>query len=80
MITQQVRLPKWGTTMQEAYIAKILVAIGDSVSKGQVLVSIETDKVAIEVESPFQGVVRDISVREGDVVSVGTVLLTVNVL
>jgi len=80
MAIQQVRLPRWGTTMQEAHIAKILVVAGDSVSKGQMLLSIETDKVATEMESPFQGVVRDILVSEGDVVPVNTVLLTVDVL
>jgi len=42
--------------------------------------SAETGKVTTEVESPFHGVVSDILVREDDVVSVGTVLLTVNVL
>lgn len=73
----EVLLPKWGTTMQEADIVEILVAVGDTVSEGQPLVSIETDKVETEVESPYAGVVRAIRAAEGQSIAVGEVLLTV---
>lgn len=75
--TQDVVLPKWGTTMREADIAEILVAVGDSVSEGQSLLSIETDKVETEIESPYAGTVVEIRVAEGDVVPVGGVLLVI---
>ncbi len=76
---QEVVLPKWGTTMQEADIAEILVSVGDAVAEGQPLVSIETDKVETEVESPCSGVVREIRVAIGEVVPVGGVLIVIDV-
>jgi len=77
MARQEVVLPKWGTTMQEADVAEIFVAVGDTVTEGQSLLSIETDKVETEVESPYAGSVAEIAVAEGDVVPVGGVLLVI---
>lgn len=75
--TQEVVLPKWGTTMQEADIAEILVSVGDTVTNGQPLVAIETDKVETEIESPYAGVVREIRVAVDETVPVGGVLLVI---
>jgi pyruvate dehydrogenase E2 component (dihydrolipoamide acetyltransferase) len=44
---------------------------GDTVSKGEPIVEIETDKVTVEVEAPASGVLRDVSAQPGDVVPVG---------
>ncbi|MBI3537047.1 MAG: 2-oxo acid dehydrogenase subunit E2, partial [Chloroflexi bacterium] len=44
---------------------------GDAVKKGEPLMEIETDKAAVEIESPADGILRDISARAGDVVPVG---------
>lgn len=74
---QNVVLPKWGTTMQEADVAEILVTAGETVAEGQALLSIETDKVETDVESPCSGVVSEIRVEVGDVVPVGDVLLVI---
>jgi pyruvate dehydrogenase E2 component (dihydrolipoamide acetyltransferase) len=44
---------------------------GDSVSKGEPIVEIETDKVTVEIEAPAAGVLREVSAQAGDVVPVG---------
>jgi pyruvate dehydrogenase E2 component (dihydrolipoyllysine-residue acetyltransferase) len=44
---------------------------GDLVRKGEPIVEIETDKVTVEIEAPADGVLRDVTAREGDVVPVG---------
>jgi pyruvate dehydrogenase E2 component (dihydrolipoamide acetyltransferase) len=44
---------------------------GDSVSQGEPLLDIETDKAVVEVESPVSGILAGVKAREGDVVPVG---------
>jgi len=44
---------------------------GDTVSKGEPIVEIETDKATVEIEAPASGILRDVTAREGDVVPVG---------
>ena len=48
--------------------------VGDAVKKDEVLVEIETDKVAVEVSSPADGVLAEITAGEGDTVTAGAVL------
>ncbi len=67
-------LPKWGMTMQEAVIGEWLVAVGDEVTEGQPLVTVESDKVDADVESPGSGVVAEILVPTGETAEVGAVI------
>lgn len=69
-----VVLPKWGMTMQEAVVGEWLVAVGDTVTEGQPLVTVESDKVDADVESPGAGVVAEILVETGETAEVGAVL------
>ncbi|MGY1695529.1 MULTISPECIES: biotin/lipoyl-containing protein [unclassified Geodermatophilus] len=69
-----VVLPKWGMTMQEAVVGEWLVAVGDEVSEGQPLVTVESDKVDADVESPGSGVVAEILVETGETAEVGAVI------
>ena len=69
-----VVLPKWGMTMQEAVVGEWLVAVGDEVSEGQPLVTVESDKVDADVESPGSGVVAEILVPAGETAEVGAVI------
>jgi pyruvate/2-oxoglutarate dehydrogenase complex dihydrolipoamide acyltransferase (E2) component len=70
-------LPKWGLTMEDGTVVAWHVAEGDTVSEGQVVADIETEKVENELESPCDGVVAKILVEEDDTVDVGTVLMIV---
>ena len=69
-----ITLPKWGMTMQEAVISEWLVAVGDTVTEGQPIVRVESDKVDAEVESPGAGTLAEIVVPDGDTAEVGAVL------
>jgi pyruvate/2-oxoglutarate dehydrogenase complex dihydrolipoamide acyltransferase (E2) component len=70
-------LPKWGLTMEDGTVVAWHVAEGETVSEGQVVADIETEKVENELESPCDGVVAKILVEEDDTVDVGTVLMIV---
>lgn len=65
-------LPKWGLTMESGTLVEWVVAEGDKVEKGQILATVETDKVELEFESPASGYVARHLAAEGDEVEVGT--------
>ena len=65
-----LRLPKIGMEMTEAILARWLADEGDTVSKGQPLYEMETDKVTTEIEAPAGGRLRRIA-EEGVVYAVG---------
>lgn len=65
-------MPKLGLTMTEGTVARWLVSPGQRFSAGDIIVVIETDKIANDVEAPAPGVMADLLSPEGDVVPVGT--------
>lgn len=65
-----LRLPKIGMEMTEAVLACRLVEDGVTVTKGQPLYEMETDKVTNEIESPAAGRLRWIA-QEGETYQVG---------
>ena len=65
-----INIPKLGVSMSEGTLVEWLVQDGESVTAGQVLYRIETDKVENDVESPVAGVVRITGV-EGETYDVG---------
>lgn len=77
MSVVEVKLPKWGLTMEEGSVSEWLVSVGERVEAGQVLANVETEKVTTALESPVAGVVQRIDVLEGEDVSVGTVLCVI---
>ncbi len=70
----EVILPKVDMDMSTGRISKWLVADGAEVKKGDPLFEIETDKAAMEVESPGSGKLGQISAKEGDEVPIGQVI------
>ena len=52
----EVRMPKFGLTMQEGTVQRFFKAAGDQVAEGEPLYEIETEKVLYEVEAPGSGV------------------------
>lgn len=73
-----VPLPELGESVTEGVITAWLVNVGDTVSKGQPLVEISTDKVDTEIPSPFDGVVTELKANIDDTVPVGGVLITID--
>jgi 2-oxoglutarate dehydrogenase E2 component (dihydrolipoamide succinyltransferase) len=72
-----VKVPTLGESVTEATVGQWLKQPGDAVSADEPVVSLETDKVAIEVPSPVMGVLGAHLVKVGDTVNIGTVLTTV---
>ena len=70
----EVILPKVDMDMSTGRISKWLVAEGAEVKKGDPLFEIETDKAAMEVESPGTGKLGQITAKEGDDVPIGQVI------
>ena len=76
---KQFKLPDVGEGLTEADIVSWKVKPGDSVTVNQVIVEIETAKSLVELPSPFEGVVTDLLVSEGQSVDVGTPIIAVDV-
>jgi 2-oxoglutarate dehydrogenase E2 component (dihydrolipoamide succinyltransferase) len=68
-----IKVPAAGESITSANIAKWYKSNGDSVKKGEALVSLETDKVSNELEAEADGILT-ITVGEGEEVSIGTVI------
>ncbi len=71
----ELKMPALSPTMEEGTLAKWLVKEGDSVSSGDILAEIETDKATMEFEAVDEGTISKILVPAGtDGVKVGTVI------
>jgi pyruvate dehydrogenase E1 component beta subunit len=73
----EIKMPALSPTMEEGTLAKWLVKAGDSVSSGDIIAEIETDKATMEFEAVDEGVIGEIMIAEGtEGVKVGTVIAT----
>ena len=68
----EVTMPKLGETVTEGLVSQWLKQVGDTVAFDDPLFEVSTDKVDSEVPSPYDGVLLEILVNEGDTVPVGT--------
>jgi len=73
-----VLMPQLGETVLEGTVATWYKKAGDTVAKGDVLLDVETDKAATEIEAPVDGVLSSIAVPEGETVDVGTLLAVIS--
>lgn len=72
-----IKMPALSPTMEEGTLSKWLVKVGDTVSSGDIMAEIETDKATMEFEAVDEGVIVSIDVAEGsEGVKVGTVIAT----
>jgi pyruvate dehydrogenase E2 component (dihydrolipoamide acetyltransferase) len=71
-------LPELGENVAGGDVVRVLVAPGDTVKKDQPVLELETDKATIEVPSSVAGVVKDVRVKQGERITVGQVVLTVD--
>jgi 2-oxoglutarate dehydrogenase E2 component (dihydrolipoamide succinyltransferase) len=67
-------VPTLGESVTEATVGKWLKAAGDAIAKDEVLVELETDKVAVEVSAEEAGTLSEIVAQEGDTVEIGALL------
>jgi pyruvate dehydrogenase E2 component (dihydrolipoamide acetyltransferase) len=73
----EFRLPDLGEGIAEGEVVKWLVQEGDWVQEDQPLVEVQTDKATVEIPSPVAGRVKQRMAKEGDIVQVGAVLITI---
>src|SRR4051794_41779217 len=73
----EVKVPALGESVTEGTIGEWLKQPGDPVKADEPIVSLETDKVAVEVPSPVAGVMGQHAVAVGDNVAVGALLATI---
>jgi 2-oxoglutarate dehydrogenase E2 component (dihydrolipoamide succinyltransferase) len=73
-----IKVPTLGESVTEATVAKWFKNVGDAIAADEPLVELETDKVTVEVPAPAAGTLGVITVKQGDTVSVGSVLGSVN--
>ncbi|UQN05322.1 dihydrolipoyllysine-residue acetyltransferase [Deinococcus sp. QL22] len=72
----QITLPDVGDNIEQGTVVTVLVKVGDTVTEGQPVIEIETDKAVIEVPANVGGTVQSVNVNVGDTVKIGAVLLT----
>ncbi len=75
----EIRLPELSEGVASADILEFLVAAGDTVSKDQAIIEVETDKATAEIPSPQTGVITEFAVKTGDTVQVGELLARLTV-
>ena len=75
----EVRVPEGGESVTEADIGEWLKKEGDAVAVDEPIVSLETDKAAMDVSAPKAGVIKKIHGSEGDTVEVGALLAVIAV-
>ena len=73
----EFKLPELGENIHQGDLVRLMVAPGATVSAGQSVMELETDKAVVEVPSSVSGTVQEIRVKEGDKVKVGQVIFTV---
>ena len=77
-MSEKILVPTLGESVTEATVSKWLKNQGDKVNSDEPVVELETDKVNIEVPSPSNGILNNISVQEGQTVNVGSLLGTIS--
>ena len=74
----EFKLPELGENIEQGDLVRLMIAPGSTVSEGQAVMELETDKAVVEVPSSVSGTVNDIRVKEGDKIKVGQVIFTVD--
>ncbi|MGE3690962.1 MAG: 2-oxoglutarate dehydrogenase complex dihydrolipoyllysine-residue succinyltransferase [Novosphingobium sp.] len=73
----EIKVPTLGESIAEATIGQWLKQPGETVARDEVVASLETDKVALDVTAPVAGTMGAHLVKEGDTVTVGAVIATI---
>jgi len=74
----EFNLPDLGEDIETGDVIKVFVSPGDRVEKEQSLMELETDKAALEIPSPAEGVIKSVHVKEGDTIKIGQLLVTID--
>lgn len=78
MSTIEIKVPDIGD-FEAVEIIEVLVTVGDSVEENQDILTLESDKAAMEIPSSHKGVVKNIKVTVGEKIAQGDLILTLEV-
>ena len=73
----EFKLPELGENIEQGDLVRLMITPGASISEGQPVMELETDKAIVEVPSSISGTVQEILVKEGQKIKVGQVIFTV---
>src|SRR5262249_11612891 len=71
----EIKLPMLGENVESGVVINVLVSEGSEVAEGQPVIELETEKATVEVPASASGRVKEISVKEGQTIKVGQVIL-----
>jgi 2-oxoglutarate dehydrogenase E2 component (dihydrolipoamide succinyltransferase) len=74
----EIRVPTLGESVSEATIGRWFKKPGDAIKADEPLLELETDKVSLEVNAPAAGTLGDIIAKDGDTVTPGALLGSIN--
>ncbi len=74
-MASEVKLPDIGEGVTEGELVKWLVKVGDTVKVDQPVAEVMTDKATVEVPSPYAGTVKELKLKEGDMIPIESVML-----
>src|SRR5580700_3541684 len=72
----EFKLPELGENIDQGDLVRLMISPGSSVTEGQPVMELETDKAVVEVPSSVTGTVQAIPVKQGDKIKVGQVIFT----
>ena len=72
----EFKLPALGENVLQGDLVRLMITPGGSVSEGQAVMELETDKAVVEVPSSVSGTVKEILVKQGDKIKVGQTVFT----
>jgi pyruvate dehydrogenase E2 component (dihydrolipoamide acetyltransferase) len=73
----EFKLPELGENIDQGDLVRLMISPGATITAGQTVMELETDKAVVEVPSSITGVVKEIRVKEGEKIKVGQVIFTV---
>jgi pyruvate/2-oxoglutarate dehydrogenase complex dihydrolipoamide acyltransferase (E2) component len=71
---REIRMPEAGFSITEGRVVEWYKRVGEQVAEGENVVSVETDKITVEVPAEAGGTLEEIRYKEGDMVPVGAVM------
>ena len=74
----EFKLPELGENIEQGDLVRLLITPGATVTEGQPVMELETDKAVVEVPSSISGTVGEIRVKEGEKIKVGQVIFTLS--
>jgi len=73
----EFKLPEIGENIETGNVVEVFVSVGETVKEGQDLLELETEKASLPVPSPCDGVIKEILVKPGEDINVGSVMMKI---